>query len=44
MVLCYNKICNEFFLGREEKMKTREDTRMVKLDFNFFKLAFWNIH
>ncbi len=30
-----------YFLGREEKLKTREDKRMIKLDFfNDYKIAF----
>jgi hypothetical protein len=38
---CYNKILMKVSSG-EEKMKTREDKRMVKLDFLFsFKIEFF---
>ena len=38
---CYNKNFNEMLFG-EEKMKTKEDKRMIKLEFCFFsKTAFF---
>ena len=42
---CYNRIFNKVLLG-EEKMKTREDKRMVKLERKKknSKLPFLNIH
>ena len=44
----YNKILMKFFWG-EEKMetreaKTRQDKKMIKLDFVFSKMSFLDIH
>ena len=36
---CYNEFFYLFLGGGEEKMKAREDKRMIKLEFNFLKIS-----